>query len=57
MMAGHTVDLTPTWRGLVRGLIAVIETGTPNARQIAAEELLRMAEAADNWNAHCKAKE
>jgi hypothetical protein len=55
-MAGNTIDLTPTWRGLLRGLVCVLQTGTPEGKRIAEEELRRMAEAADKWNAHCKGR-
>ena len=51
------VDLTPTWRGILPGMIAVLEHGTDKGKDIARDELARMAKAADQWNAHCKAEE
>ena len=46
-----TIDLTPTWRGVLPMLLAGIENGTPESRKIAIEELQKMAEAADLYNA------
>jgi hypothetical protein len=50
-----TIDATPTWRGILPVYLTVIEQGGENGRRIAREELARMAEAADKWNAHAKA--
>lgn len=47
----RVVDVTPTWRGVLPALVAALEDGTAEGRRIAREELARMAEAADNWNA------
>jgi hypothetical protein len=51
----RTVDITPTWSGLVTLLVYVIENSeTKEGRDNALAELRRMAEAADQWNAHCR---
>lgn len=47
-----TVDLTPTWRDLLPALLALVEMD--GTRQVALDELSRMAMAADQWNTHCK---
>lgn len=51
----RTIDATPTWAAILPMLRAAIENGTPEGRRIAWEELARMAQAADNWNASAKA--
>ena len=50
-----TIDLTPTWSGLVQGLMAIMEGGSGEARGVARSELYKMARAADRWVEHCKA--
>lgn len=48
-----TIDATPTWESLVPVLLYLVR----NARTATADieqELVRMAQAADKWNAHCK---
>lgn len=54
-VAVRTIDATPTWAGVLPMLRAAIENGTAEGRRIAWEELARMAEAADKWNASAKA--
>lgn len=44
-----TIDLTPTWSGILPALLAVIENGTPEGQKIAREELQRMATLADMY--------
>lgn len=51
----RTIDCTPTWRAILPMLRAAVENGTPEGRRIAWEELARMADAADLWNASNKA--
>ena len=46
-----TVDLTPTWSGILPALLMVLESGTAEGRKMAREELRRMAQAADQANA------
>lgn len=43
----ETVDITPSWRGILPGLIMLIENGTFEGQKIAREELNRMAALAD----------
>jgi hypothetical protein len=50
-----TIDLTPTWEGLVTVLLHIAQNATTvTARQEIHAELTQMARAADKWNAHCK---
>jgi len=49
-----TVDITPTWAGILPALIAVIRDGTPEGQRAAVTELQRMAQAADRLNALAK---
>lgn len=46
-----TIDLTPTWRSILPMLLAGIQDGNAVGKKIAIEELRRMAEAADLYNA------
>jgi len=46
-----TIILTPTWRGVLPMLLAAVERGTGEGRRLALEELGRMADAADAFNA------
>ena len=50
----RTIDITPTWAALLPVFRAVLDNGTDEGKRMAWEELARMAEAADQWNAHCK---
>lgn len=43
----RTVDVTPTWRGVLPMLLLVVENGTGEGRRVAIEELERMADTAD----------
>ena len=47
-MQTKTIDLTPTWRGVLPALLALVEN--PITRQDGIDELLRMANAADKYN-------
>lgn len=51
-----TIDMTPTWEGLMPGLIAMLQDGSPAAQQTAREELTRLAKFADQQNAKIKAE-
>ena len=42
-----TIDITPTWEGILPALLAVIENGNFEGRKVAIEELTRMAQLAD----------
>lgn len=47
-----TIDLTPTWRGLLPALVEVAVRGeTPESRRVAMGELYRLADLADRINA------
>lgn len=48
------IDLTPTWAGLMPGLLLVLEAGTDAGKQIAREELFRLAKGMDELNAQRK---
>jgi len=51
-----TVDLTPTWSGILPALLSVIRNGeTVEAQKIAEQELARMARLADAYVAATKA--
>lgn len=54
-LKARTIDITPTWRGLLPVFLALIESGTAEGRKTAREELQRMAEAADKFNELTKA--
>lgn len=45
-----TIDLTPTWRGMLRYLIVGLVDGNATGQSIAREELERMADLADAYN-------
>jgi len=49
-----TIDCTPTWEGILNWYLAVLEDGNREGKSIAKKELLRMAQAADSYNAWCK---
>lgn len=51
-----TIDMTPTWSALLPMFVAALQHGSDEGRKIAREELQRMAQAADHWNAHCTAQ-
>jgi hypothetical protein len=44
-----TMDCTPTWEALLPAIISLIESGGPNAKQVAKEELQKMARTADEY--------
>lgn len=46
-----TIDLTPTWVAVLPMLLAALEDGSDKGKAIAREELHRMAQAADAYNA------
>lgn len=45
-----TIDMTPTWAGIMPGLIASLTHGTPIGQKIASEELMRLARLVDAAN-------
>lgn len=50
-----TIIVTPTWRGVLPLLLAGVENGSAEGRRLALEELGRMADAADAFNARANA--
>lgn len=49
-----TIDLTPTWTGVLPIIIYALENGTEEGKRMAKLELKTMAEAADRYNASVK---
>lgn len=49
-----TIDITPTWRGILPALLAVYTDGTAKGRADALKELQRMADIADQAVADAK---
>lgn len=49
-----TIDLTPSWSGILPTLLAAVTDGTPEGQSIARQELARMAEIADRYVALSK---
>ena len=45
-----TIDLTPTWLGILPTLIAIIENGRPEGRKEAINQLQKLAAYADDCN-------
>jgi hypothetical protein len=52
----RTIDVTPTWSGLVHAFVALIENGTAEGRATAISEIRRMAAIADEAVAAQKAE-
>ena len=46
----QSVDVTPSWRGIMPALIAALQAGTAEGQAIAREELGRLAAAVDAAN-------
>ena len=42
-----TINLQPTWKGLLPAMIRVLQDGEPNAKKEITNELVKMATAAD----------
>jgi len=49
-MKVETIDLTPTWAGILPALMAVLEHGTEEGKKHVRSELKRLAEFADSHN-------
>lgn len=45
----ETIDITPTWSGILPVLLLTLAQGTDKGKKIATEELQRMARLADNY--------
>jgi len=52
-----TVDVTPTWTGLMPAFIHIIESGDEEGRKLVGKELYRMAKLLDEARALLEAKE
>ncbi len=48
-MTKKTVDLTPTWQGILPALLTLLQSDNPKSRQVAESELRRMAGLADGF--------
>jgi len=48
-MTTKTVDLTPTWSGILPSLLILLKSESHKSRELAMDELERMATYADNW--------
>lgn len=48
LAAPITIDMTPTWSGILPALVAVLQSGTAEGQAIALDELRRMAALADS---------
>ena len=48
-MTTKTVDLTPTWQGILPALLTLLQSDNPKSRQVAESELRRMAGLADGF--------
>ena len=54
----ETINICPTWEGITPVLLmAVANRGHVSTSDELVQELLKMARAADRWNAHCKAQQ
>lgn len=55
-MNTKTVDVTPSWEGLVPVMLQLWsqERAATQTRWDIKQEFIRMAQAADKWNAHCQ---
>ena len=51
------IDAAPTWEAILPILTEAVENGNEKGRKIAKEELLRMAQTADSYNALVKKDE
>ena len=54
-MTTKTVDLTPTWQGILPALLNLLQSDNLQTRQIAESELRRMAGLADGYVESLKA--
>lgn len=53
----QTIDMTPTWRGLLPLMLELWQTKkvrNADDLQLLKKEFAKMAEAADKWNEHCR---
>jgi hypothetical protein len=50
-----TIDLTPTWKQILPSLRVIVENASLDGKNLAWEEIARMADAADRYNQSTKA--
>jgi hypothetical protein len=51
----QTIDMTPTWSGLLPVMVHILQhSESESSKRDIADELTKMARAADRWNAYCK---
>lgn len=55
MTTSKTVDVTPTWQGILPALLALLQSDNPKSRDLAESELRRMAGLADGYIESLKA--
>ena len=56
-MTTQTVDVTPTWQGILPALLDLIKSDNPEVRELAEAEMYRMARSADRMIAHLNSME
>lgn len=56
-MATKTVDVTPTWSGILPALLTLLHSENAEARFVAQKELERMARLTDKMIAHLNSME
>jgi len=56
-MTVKTIDVTPTWSGILPALLTLLHSENAEASFVAQKELERMARLADNMIAHLKTME
>ena len=54
-MTTKTVDVTPTWQGILPALLTLLQSDNPKSRDLAESELRRMAGLADGYIESLKA--
>jgi hypothetical protein len=52
--AAQTIDITPTWSGILPVLLLLLDSGSAKGRADARDELVRMAKLADIASANLK---
>jgi hypothetical protein len=45
----ETIDITPTWQGILPAILMVLDNGSDAGKNIARDELKRMATLADRY--------
>lgn len=52
-----TIDITPTWQGILPALLTLLKSDNPKTRELAEGEMYRMARSADKMIAHLNSME